>query len=279
MDPKMHPPAPKGADPPNAVVHATARAVLAPLLMWQAAQMRRHTPRLPEADGERVGVAGAGPVQLRLLVVGDSTAAGVGVDQQCDALAALLARELVPYMGGAVAWQLVARTGLSARGTLALMAASKLQPADVMITALGINDALEQVSPGQWLRYLNAIHHHARGRAGVRHTVHCAPPRLDVLPLLPSAMRWVVGGAAGLLDEALQDHVRGARRRSRFVLPFDPQKEDPAQWLAADGFHPNKALYARWATALAEHVHAMVTHVPEANATRPSGFSAFDTLR
>ncbi|MEX8506996.1 MAG: SGNH/GDSL hydrolase family protein [Leptothrix ochracea] len=270
---------PEAAEPPNAVVHATARAVLAPLLMWQAAQVRRQTPRLPEAEGDRIGVAGSGPVQLRLLVVGDSTAAGVGVDQQCDALAALLARELVPYMGGAVAWQLVARTGLSARGTLALMAASKLQPADVMITALGINDALEQVSPSQWLRYLNAIHHHARGRAGVRHTVHCAPPRLDLLPFMPSAMRWVVGGAAGLLDEALQDHVRGARRRSRFVLPFDPQKENLSQWLAADGFHPNKALYAHWAVALAAHVHAMVTHVPEAHATRPSGFSAFDTLR
>ena len=50
---------------------------LAPLLVAQALRTRRVTPRLPEAAGERSGTQGEGP-RLRLLVLGDSAAAGVG---------------------------------------------------------------------------------------------------------------------------------------------------------------------------------------------------------
>jgi lysophospholipase L1-like esterase len=270
---------PPEALPPNPVILAAARAMLAPILMWQGVQVRRSTPRLPEPEGPREGVVGEGPVGLRLLVVGDSTAAGVGVETQDQALAPRIARELVGHGHGAVSWQVIARTGLSARATLGLMASSKILPADVMVTALGINDVLEQISTGQWLRYLNAIHHHGRGRAGVRHTVHCAPPRLDLLPLLPGVMKWVMGGAALMLDEALLTYVNGARRRSRYVMPYDPTRDAPATWLSADGFHPSGALYERWAAGLAAHIHTVISYAPEANATRPSGFGGLDTLR
>ncbi len=58
--------------------HALVTAALAPLLLWQGRHVRRVTPRLPEAAGPRAGTTGHGP-PLRLLVLGDSAAAGVGV--------------------------------------------------------------------------------------------------------------------------------------------------------------------------------------------------------
>ena len=57
---------------------ATAMVVLSPLLICQGMYVRRVTPKLPEADGPRSGEAGSGAL-LRLLVLGDSAAAGVGV--------------------------------------------------------------------------------------------------------------------------------------------------------------------------------------------------------
>ena len=45
------------------------RAVLLPVLVAQALQVRRKALRLPEASGPRDGVAGDGPV-LRLLIAG-----------------------------------------------------------------------------------------------------------------------------------------------------------------------------------------------------------------
>ena len=63
---------------------------LSPLLLAQGVYVRRVTPRLPEAPGSRSGVAGGGP-SLKLLILGDSAAAGVGAASQDEALAGQLA--------------------------------------------------------------------------------------------------------------------------------------------------------------------------------------------
>ncbi|MBK6853361.1 MAG: SGNH/GDSL hydrolase family protein [Burkholderiales bacterium] len=274
------PPAPP-EDPvaPASFLHFLGRGLLSPMLMVQAARVKRDIPRLPEPPGDRLGVVGEGEVGLRILVVGDSSAAGVGAASQDEALGKQLAIELSKSGRGAVGWQVVARSGIGAQATLALMASVKLLPADVLVTVLGVNDVMERTNPGEWLRGLDAIHNHARWRAGVHHTVHCAPPRVDMMPVFPQPLRWVLGGAAARLDTALKARLRGARRRTRFALPFDPRVEKPADWLAADGFHPNALLYRRWAEALATHIDVDLAHMPEANAVRPSGFSGFDTLR
>lgn len=256
-----------------------ARLALAPLLLAQGALVRRRTPRLPAAGGPDQGQAGQGPVRLRLLIVGDSSAAGVGVRDPDQALAPQLAHALVPVLAssplgaGAVSWQLVARTGLNAEGALALMAATRLQPADLLITVLGVNDVIERTSSLAWLRMLDAIRGHARHRAKVLHTVHCAPPRMDLLPLLPQPLRWYLGHHAAQLDAGLRRHVRQAHRRSRFVLPFDPAHESAADWLAEDGFHPNAALYRRWALALADHIDLDLAQGALSRAVLPSHYA------
>jgi hypothetical protein len=70
-----------------------AMLALAPILLCQGKYVRRVTPKLPEADGPRFGEAGVGK-PLRLLVLGDSAAAGVGVNTQQEALAGHLVKGL-----------------------------------------------------------------------------------------------------------------------------------------------------------------------------------------
>ena len=66
---------------------------LAPILLWQGHKVRQRTLRLPEASGARAGILGQG-LPLRLLLLGDSAAAGVGVSRQEEALAGQLAAQL-----------------------------------------------------------------------------------------------------------------------------------------------------------------------------------------
>lgn len=73
-----------------------ARLLLSPLLAAQALWVISRALQLPEAAGPRSGVTGTGPI-LRLRIIGDSSAAGVGVAHQDQALAGQLASELSPH--------------------------------------------------------------------------------------------------------------------------------------------------------------------------------------
>ncbi|WP_232504275.1 hypothetical protein [Shewanella benthica] len=67
--------------------------ILGPLLLIQGRLVRKNIPILAEATGGRSGCLGEGR-PLSLLVVGDSAAAGVGVETQDDALSGCLTRVL-----------------------------------------------------------------------------------------------------------------------------------------------------------------------------------------
>lgn len=224
-----------------------ARLALAPVLLPQARRVRRDALRLPEAAGARGGVVGEGARRLDLLVVGDSSAAGVGVADQAQALALPLAQHLQQALQGAVGWQLVARTGVSTREARALLAEADAGPADVLVTALGVNDVSGQTSAPQYVRELEQLWDEARRRTGARWMLCCGLPPMHLLTALPHPLRWYLGRYADWLDQALQHWTR-EHGLGYLSLRW---AADPGM-LAEDGFHPGPALYPQWAQRLAQ---------------------------
>jgi lysophospholipase L1-like esterase len=236
-------------------MNLAATIVLAPLLALQGRHVRRVTPRLPEAAGPRRGVAGAAMTSpcIRLLVVGDSAAAGVGVDEQTQALAMPLAEALADRFEVSIAWQLIAKTGYHAMDAAnALRHASTLAPADILLTVLGVNDVAAMTSADRWLRALDDVHAVAVERCGVRMTWHAPLPPMNRLSLLPQPLRWTMGRHALRLNRALSAHV--ATRPDRCVAPVPPIPAGllTEGWVAADGFHPGPLGYRAWVKSLSE---------------------------
>lgn len=245
------------------------KLALAPVLLWQGRQVRRNALRLPEAEGPREGVAGTGKVCLRVLIVGDSSAAGVGAKNQTQALAGRLSEALSQRLGGAVVWQLIARSGDTTRVSLTALRKLSVHPADVMVTALGLNDVVAQVPPQVWLTRLDKLDRIAVKRAGVKHIVHAGIPPIHSFPLLPNPLRWVLGADALAYNRALSQWVKRWPERWWLPLPFEnDQPSDSSVLMAEDGFHPGPAIYALWAEQLA----GMITNdiVPRLPATAPT---------
>lgn len=229
---------------------AASRLLLGPLLLAQGWRVRRVALRLPEPPGPRDGeVPGDGPA-IGLLVVGDSSAAGVGAAHQSQALALPLARALAAHSGRAVRWQLVARSGIDTAGALALLDTVALAPADVLVTVLGVNDVTGQVPPARFRLDSERLIARAAERAGVRHVLLNGVPPMHRMPLVPQPLRWYLGACARRLDAELHDVVAAAPGRRHVAAAHAMQ---PAQ-MAADGFHPGPAQYALWAQALAGEV-------------------------
>ena len=107
--------------------------VLAPFLIVQGLYVRCVTPKLPEPSGKRSGVYGSGPL-LRLLIIGDSAAAGVGVSTQSQALSG----QLVNALGAEfqVSWKLIAQTGHKAKDILAELTMASPETFDVVVTSI-----------------------------------------------------------------------------------------------------------------------------------------------
>lgn len=228
-----------------------AKWLLGPLLLWQGARVRATALRLPEAAGERSRQGGA----LRVLIVGDSSAAGVGAAHQDEALAGRLAQALATRLCQPVGWQLVATSGHRSTQALAQLQAAELVAADVLITSLGVNDVVDQVAPRDALAALDAIDALARDRAGVRLSLHCAAPPMQAFPLLPQPLRWFFGRQAACFNAALAAQVAGQPARQVVRLP-EAMQRNAAALMAADGFHPGPPGYALWAEALADQVLA-----------------------
>lgn len=223
---------------------ALLTAALAPLLLAQGRWVRRVTPRLPEAAGPRAGTCGHGP-PLRLLVLGDSAAAGVGVATQDEALSGRLLAELAPRHR--VRWRLLAHTGDDLARVAERLPALAGERFDVAVLSIGVNDVTGRTPPARFARGYAELLARLRQAHGVRHAVVTPVPPMQLFPALPQPLRWYLGGGARRLNLALAAQLA---RTPGCVLLHAPYPMD-SSLMAADGFHPGARANVLWARAAA----------------------------
>jgi hypothetical protein len=183
------------------------KLALSPLLVAQALHTRARVPRLPEAAGAREGVVGRGAKSLRLLIAGDSSAAGVGVTMQERALSGQLVPLVAARCEAQVHWALWARTGLTTAQTFELLRDTALPQADLAVVVTGVNDVVDQVPSSHAVRAREHITNLLRNRGGAQHVVFCPLPPVHEFPSLPQPLRWIAGADARRHNRALREWV------------------------------------------------------------------------
>ncbi|MGJ8687763.1 MAG: SGNH/GDSL hydrolase family protein [Spongiibacteraceae bacterium] len=225
--------------------------LLLPLLLIQGGYTRRTTPVLPEPVGPRSGLCGKGSA-IRLLITGDSAAAGVGARDQQRALSGQLLSALqVDYQ---LDWQLSARSGDSSTELLAELVSGPLPatPYDVVVVSVGVNDVIARRSAKAWQANLQAINQCLQSRYGARYIIWSAVPPMHKFSALPQPLRWWLGQRAINLNRQLSSFAERAEGCHYLAVKFPLE----AHFLATDGFHPGEAAYTLWAETLAENIRA-----------------------
>ncbi|WP_299724480.1 SGNH/GDSL hydrolase family protein [uncultured Tateyamaria sp.] len=211
-----------------------------PIILPQALWVAARAVRLPEPPGPREGQDGEG-APLRVLILGDSSAAGVGVDHQDQALSG----RLVARLGHThtVYWQLWAQSGLTTSAALRLLSEHSHQRFDLAVVALGVNDVKNGVHVTRWQSNYARLIGMLKRRFGVRRIYASGVPPMGAFPLLPQPLRGTLGDRATRFDATL---VALCQREPGVVhMPFDVDL-DPGM-MAADGFHPGAKVYDIWA--------------------------------
>ena len=222
-------------------------ALLAPIALPLALRTRRNTLRLPPAAGLLSGVAGADlPGEpLRLLVLGESTVVGVGVDELDAALVGQLATALAARCGHPVAWRACGENGITAAQAHERLLPQVLdQPFELALLVFGVNDTPHLTSLPRWDAALGGMAEALAAR-GARVAFSSVPP-LQHFSALPWLLRCLLGMRAGLLDVRLRQLADRLGAGHHAV-----ELEFSAEYLARDGYHPSGLGYRVWAQGLA----------------------------
>ena len=240
------------------------KLALSPLLVAQALATRRRAPVLPEAAGPREGRVGQGGNAIRVLIAGDSSAAGVGVASQHQALAGHLTRTLHRRTARPVAWSLHARSGLTTQQVHALLRSSALPcsplaRADVAVVVTGVNDVIEQIPSHRAALHRAALADWLLGEGIAAHVLFAPLPPMHHFPLLPQPLRRVMGDDAKRHNDALARWAvtRGDVSSIAIAMALTPDV------MASDGFHPGEPVYRACGEALAAHIAALCVKVAD----------------
>lgn len=227
---------------------------LLPLMYLQGKKILRYfalNPVVPPT-GDTSGSLGRGSQAINLLVLGESTVEGIGVETFEHSLSVRLADALVDQAGMQVRWHAVGKSGVTAAYVLDKMlpVLEDLQQYDAVVLVLGANDSFALTTPLTWNKQITAIARHFR-KANPDVIIYLASmPPVGSFPALPQPTRWVLGQCNQLLDKTSKLLSQNTPRLYYSKARFGNRKD----MLCQDGVHPSAAGYTLWAAAIAEEL-------------------------
>lgn len=229
---------------------------LLPIIAIQGIKVRKKMPHLPEASGERDGVIGSGK-PLSLLILGDSAAAGVGVETQQDALSGAIITELGNEF--TLTWKLQAQTGNTTQQVIQAAKQISDQQYDIVITSIGVNDVTKFTSARSWLKQQKQLFADIQNRFKPKLIIVSGVPPMQHFPALPNPLAWLFGKYAAQMNQVLQQWLM-PQDKFKFIQYDIKEFQALDLPMASDGFHPSKEIYAIWGQQIALLVRETFTY-------------------
>jgi lysophospholipase L1-like esterase len=237
-------------------VHRPTRMELAyswlmlPVYVWQGLGVRRSNQRmLPPPNRGNYQFHGRGE-PLKLLVIGDSSAAGVGVDSIDQSFAFLLPRFLNERSGRPVQLR-IAGMNSATSAQIRDHVVGHVEPRDFDYVALniGINDAKNFHRGRRFRKDFGTLLYALRARFPSAVIIWSGVLDLATVPALPSPLNRILGIRSRLID-----HHGRVLCAERGVLAPEPEWRPVSSNFSSDGFHASEAGYREWADNLATFI-------------------------
>ena len=200
----------------------------------------------PVADG----VYGRGGEPVQLVVIGDSGAAGFGVEQPEETTAAVAAAGLAATLDREVWLRCLAVVGAQSGDLQGQIDQVEPDWPDVAVIAVGANDVTHRVPPGRSVALLTAAIE--RLRAHEVEVVVATCPDLGTIRPIPHPLRWVARRWSRSLAAAQTVAAVSAGARSVALADLLGPEFDahPDTMFGPDQFHPSATGYRHFAEAI-----------------------------
>ena len=131
---------------------------LLPVIVLQGKKIIKEVPRLPEAEQPEGTLEFGYKNSKKVLFLGESTVAGVGVKTHRQGFAGSVATELTRLYQTNIDWKVVARSGYTSKmvRNKLIRRVGEFEP-DLIIIGLGGNDAFKLNTPWNWRKEIKAL--------------------------------------------------------------------------------------------------------------------------
>ncbi len=238
---------------------------LLPIMFLQSKRIRRSMPNLPEAGDLRSSVGqlnAQGAKAIKLLFLGESSVAGVGVESHHQSLVGAISKTVAKGLNTQVRWDVVAKSGYSVK-----MLSDKLLPQikdktpDLIIIGMGANDAFQLNSLKGWRRDINALIQNIRKtHQGIPILFSNMPPVID-FPVMSSLLRFFLGNLVILFGKELSHIVAhhnnvwfNERRITLKGFRAISDEKYEVNDFFSDGVHPSGLTYRIWGEKMGEYI-------------------------
>ena len=235
-----------------------------PLLLAEGLYTRIATARLPPAGARRGRTPGGAGSAIKLIGLGDSIIAGIGVARHAESLVGQLAQRVTERTGRPVEWEAVGFSGATSQVILdrLLPPAVRAEP-ELAVLSVGVNDAVRGVAPRVFKERLAAIVDGLTSSRRRPAVVFGGIPPLASFPALPWPLSRLLGERTVRLQQAAVD-LTGYRGLKVVVFPL---RLDRAAF-SRDGFHPGPVGCAEWSRWVADGLSLRLEELRDQAPTR-----------
>jgi lysophospholipase L1-like esterase len=235
---------------------------LLPILYFQAKKIRKEVPNLPEARDPKGYIKTASEKTLKILAIGESTIAGVGIDFHKNGFIGALAHEIAATKNISILWRVYAKSGYTAK-----MVRKRIVPnieesnADIIVIGLGGNDAFKLNSPDLWMFQINLLIKKLKRKYPKTPIYFTNMPPIKEFPAFTKTMKFIIGNLVAIFGARLHSSVH--KKRNVFynneIVTLQSWQEKynlkgDAAIFFSDGVHPSKIAYQTWGKDMAQFI-------------------------
>ena len=229
---------------------------LLPLLYIQGKLIQRKLKRLPEAEGNTGTSGDQFKRNLSILILGESTMAGVGIKQHQNGFPGTLAQELSEKLTINIHWKVYAKRGFTAKQiTKEILPEIVENHFDLIIIGLGGNDTFALRSPKKWRMHIDNLLVALRRKFSNAPIAFLNMPPIKDFPAFSFPLKITLGNLIELLGETLNDLVSSKPKVyfNQEVIQIKKWKEKFTEAdFFSDGVHPSEISYQVWAKDFSE---------------------------
>jgi lysophospholipase L1-like esterase len=207
-----------------------------PYLVYQAKKVRKSSPKLPSQSS----LLTLGQGEKHVLLLGESTVAGVGASAAAQTLAGNFARML----GDSYQIETIGKKGLRVKDAFSLyqlQKKSRTTTSEGVILFLGANDCFLLTSPQEFKQELRSLIQQIQVETNANWIYLAAIPPVHLFPAFSEQMRAFLSKQRAYLQREMEDIAANDPKVIYHAIPMDLQPE----FFSADGVHPSDLGYQK----------------------------------